>query len=134
MELKPLNIHSAMMDPPTMRASSLDSASPELREAAEGFEAVFLHTLLKQMRASSDVLAPEDSPFSTANQGVFRDLYDQHMGKVMADRSSLGIAEMLAKQLGGQNRTSVDAALDELKVSQIGLNTSVLSPLNGTDL
>ncbi len=42
-----------------------------LHEVAGQFEAMFLQMVLRQMRSSSDVLAAEDNPFSSKEQGVF---------------------------------------------------------------
>ncbi len=71
----------------------------ELETVAKQFEAMFLQLVLRQMRSSSDVMADEDSPFSSKQQSVFRDMYDGQMSVEMAKKQSAGIADMLVKQL-----------------------------------
>ncbi len=70
-----------------------------LETVAKQFEAMFLQLVLRQMRSSSDVMADEDSPFSSKQQSVFRDMYDGQMSVEMAKKQSAGIADMLVKQL-----------------------------------
>ncbi|WP_428775202.1 rod-binding protein [Vibrio sp.] len=78
------------------------SSDPQqaLETVAGQFEAMFLQMVLRQMRSSSDVLADKDSPFSSKNQGVFRDMFDGQLAIEMSGKQQAGIAEMLVKQLG----------------------------------
>ncbi len=92
-----------------------------LAVVAEQFEAMFLQMVLRQMRNSSDVLADEDSPFASQQQGVFRDMYDGQLAINMAKKQNSGIADMLVKQLGNsfdasqfENRGHLQAANDSL--------------------
>ncbi|GAB6261745.1 rod-binding protein [Photobacterium sp. CCB-ST2H9] len=94
-----------------------------LHEVAGQFEAMFLQMVLRQMRSSSDVLAAEDSPFSSKEQGVFRDFYDGQMAMEMAKRQSAGIADMLVKQLGPK-----EAMDTKLNRDQIAANNASLMP------
>lgn len=71
-----------------------------LEKVAGQFEAMFLQLVLRQMRSSSDVLADEDSPFSSQQQGVFRDMYDGQLAIEMEKKNNAGIADMLVRQLG----------------------------------
>ncbi|GLT16384.1 flagellar protein [Vibrio zhanjiangensis] len=74
--------------------------SPQALEKVAGqFEAMFLQMVLRQMRTSSDVLADKDNPFSSQQQGVFRDMYDGQLAIEMAKKQHAGIADMLIKQL-----------------------------------
>lgn len=72
-----------------------------LEAAAEGFEAMFLQMVLKSMRNGADALADPDSPLSSAQQDVFRDLYDGQLASILAARGDVGLAEAIEKQLGG---------------------------------
>lgn len=90
-----------------------------LKEVAGQFEAIFLQLVLRQMRSSSDVLADEDSPFSSQQYGVFRDMHDGQLAIEMAGKQNAGIAEMLVQQLG----SSVAAAND----GQMAKNTEARS-------
>lgn len=71
-----------------------------LEVVAEQFEAMFLQMVLRQMRSSSDVLADENSPFASQQQGVFRDMYDGQLAINMSKKQHSGIADMLVQQLG----------------------------------
>ena len=66
-----------------------------LEAVAGQFEAMFLQMVLRQMRSSSDVIADKDSPFSSQQQGVFRDMYDGQLAIELAKKQNSGIANML---------------------------------------
>ncbi|PFG57721.1 flagellar protein FlgJ [Vibrio sp. ES.051] len=70
-----------------------------LEVVAGQFEAMFLQMVLRQMRSSSDVLADKDSPFSSQQQGVFRDMHDGQLAMELAKKQGSGIANMLIQQL-----------------------------------
>ncbi|MGL4859221.1 MAG: rod-binding protein [Enterobacteriaceae bacterium] len=83
------------------------SAAPEgrikpqnLEQAAVQFEALFLRTMLKQMRKTADAISDEDSPFNSRQQRVMRDLYDDELAQTLASQRSSGIADLLVQQLG----------------------------------
>ncbi|OPH52815.1 rod-binding protein [Vibrio campbellii] len=75
-----------------------------LEVVAGQFEAMFLQMVLRQMRSSSDVLADKDSPFSSQQQGVFRDMYDGQLAMELAKKQNSGIANMLIQQLSPSMR------------------------------
>ena len=75
-----------------------------LEVVAGQFEAMFLQMVLRQMRSSSDVLADEDSPFASQQQGVFRDMYDGQLAMELAKKQNSGIANMLIQQLSPSMR------------------------------
>ncbi|CAM3118729.1 rod-binding protein [Vibrio neptunius] len=82
-----------------MNIKNSNEQGAALETVAGQFEAMFLQMVLRQMRSSSDVLADEDSPFSSQQQGVFRDMYDGQLAIEMAKKQHSGISEMLIKQL-----------------------------------
>lgn len=97
--------------------------SPEaLKEVAGQFEAMFLQMVLRQMRSSSDVLADEDSPFSSQQHGVFRDMHDGQLSIELAKKQNSGIADMLVKQLGPAQttRSNQEVQFDAARVQTIG--------------
>ncbi|MGR5131070.1 rod-binding protein [Vibrio alfacsensis] len=83
-----------------------------LEAVAGQFEAMFLQMVLRQMRSSSDVLAHKDSPFSSQQQGVFRDMYDGQLAIELARKQNSGIAKMLVQQLSPSMR---EVAFDPLR-------------------
>ena len=79
------------------------------------FEALFLQTVLKQMRSASDVLAPEDSPLSSNKQGAFRDMHDQTVAQSLAGQGQVGIAAMIERQLDPEKAGEAAKALREMR-------------------
>ncbi|PSW03536.1 rod-binding protein [Photobacterium lipolyticum] len=72
-----------------------------LEQAAGQFEAVFLQTVLKHMRQASDAMQDEeDGVFNSRQQKFYRSMHDSQIAVEMSHKQSLGIADMLVKQLG----------------------------------
>lgn len=69
-----------------------------LKKAAQQFEAIFLRQMISSMRSAS---LGEDLLGSTASD-QFRDMADARTADSMAEKGSLGIAEMLMKQFGAK--------------------------------
>lgn len=79
------------------------NARPQnLAEAANQFEAMFLRTLLSQMRSASTALN-QDSLFNSKQQTMLRELYDDQLANHLAAQGSAGISRLILAQLGGQN-------------------------------
>lgn len=68
----------------------------KLREAANEFEAIFVQQMLETMRKTS--LEANLIPKSEGEK-VFQSMLDEHYSKVMAKTGSLGLGEMIYKQL-----------------------------------
>ncbi len=66
------------------------------------FEAVFMRTLLQQMRKAAEVLAADDDPFNSKQQRMMRDFYDDKLASTLASQRSSGIANLLIQQLGSK--------------------------------
>lgn len=85
-------------------ANTLDDAAmakrdKELKEACEGFEAMFLNMMYRQMRAT----VPEDPLFGESHgQKIFQDMRDDELMKKVAAGGGIGIADMMYKQLKPQ--------------------------------
>ena len=70
--------------------------SPEIRKVAREFESVFLHLLLKSMRAT----VREGKLLGGGRGGaLFSDLFDQ--GVARSAGGGLGLADMLVRRYGG---------------------------------
>lgn len=72
-----------------------------LEQASEQFEALFLRSMLKEMRKASDVMG-EDNPFNSKQQRMMRDFYDDKLAGQLASQRSTGIAQMIVNQLSPQ--------------------------------
>lgn len=86
------------MNPITSVAPATDPAGiqrrEKLTEAAHAFEAVFLRQMIGSMRQAS--LGDDILGSSASDQ--FRDMADARTADAMAERGTLGIAQMLLKQ------------------------------------
>lgn len=82
-----------------------------LRAAAQQFEAIFMNMLFKGMRAANKVFEDEENPFSSKDVEFFQDMLDNQMASEMSSQGSLGLADLMVKQLspgGTTNHTPAD--------------------------
>lgn len=94
-------IHS---QPPVLPGDITGQVKPQdLQQAAEQFEAMFLRSLLQQMRKASEALV-DDNPFDSKQQRMMRDFYDDKLAYQLASQRSSGIAQMIIAQLGPQTQ------------------------------
>ncbi len=90
-----------------LRAAADQRDPAVLREVAGQFEALFLQSMLKNMRQSS--LA--DPIFGSSGQhDMYQEMMDQQLSLEMAGGRGIGLADMLVRQLGGAVGTSVPSA------------------------
>lgn len=80
-----------------------------LQTASQQFEALFLQTVLKHMRQASDALREEeDGLFNSRQQTFYRDMLDGQLAVELSRQQSLGIADMLTRQLSQKNTVKTD--------------------------
>ena len=82
--------------------SQTDSRPKDLRAAAEQFEAMFIHQLLKQARSAKladDILGSEAGD-------TYTEMLDQERAKQLSTKINLGIAEALVLQFSGRAKSS----------------------------
>ncbi|WP_340679512.1 flagellar assembly peptidoglycan hydrolase FlgJ [Paraglaciecola sp.] len=84
----------------TLRRAAQSGDKAALVEAAKQFEGIFLQMMLKSMRKAQDVLADEESPFNSEQVKFYRDMHDQQLANDLAANGSVGLAEIIVKQLG----------------------------------
>ncbi len=89
--------------PPIELAPSSRPDATRIDQAAREFEGVFAQMMIKSMRDASF----GDALFPGENQ-LYRDLYDQKLAKSLTDGQGLGLAKVIARQLGGDGGDSVD--------------------------
>ncbi|MGU3415854.1 rod-binding protein [Enterobacteriaceae bacterium C23F] len=101
-----------------------------LEQASEQFEALFLRSMLKEMRKASDVIG-EDNPFNSKQQRMMRDFYDDKLAGQLASQRSTGIAQMIVNQLSPQAAAPLkeDRAMVALQQHPQELNTPVVPVL-----
>ncbi len=84
------------------KEANSESKQAALQEAAQQFEAIFMKMLLKSMRKAQEVLE-SDSPFNSQSTKFYRDMHDQQMAVELSSQGSLGLTELIVRQLGGDN-------------------------------
>ena len=69
-----------------------DRATPEMRQAAEGLEAIFTEEMMKAMRGTV-----EKSEFSLRNSAsdIYQGMLDQEYADIAARQNSLGLSEQI---------------------------------------
>ena len=72
------------------------SEEDKLKEACQGFEAIFVHQMLKTMRQAT----MDGGLIKKSNaEKIFTDMLDQEMAEIQSKTSRNGIADMLFEQL-----------------------------------
>jgi len=89
-----------------------DDKKAALQEAAQQFEGIFMQMLLKSMRQAEDVLA-SDSPFNSESTKFYRDMLDQQMSVDFSNNGSLGLTDLIVRQLGGDTGDYMPASVFE---------------------
>ncbi|GLX83663.1 flagellar assembly peptidoglycan hydrolase FlgJ [Thalassotalea eurytherma] len=82
------------------KADDQASKDQALETAAKQFEAIFMQMLLKSMRSAQEVLE-SDSPFNSQNAKFYRDMHDQQLALELSNNGSLGLSDLIVRQLGG---------------------------------
>ncbi|GLX84642.1 peptidoglycan hydrolase FlgJ [Thalassotalea loyana] len=82
------------------KADDKASKDQALETAAKQFEAIFMQMLLKSMRSAQEVLE-SDSPFNSQNAKFYRDMHDQQLALELSNNGSLGLSDLIVRQLGG---------------------------------
>ena len=77
-----------------LRASARSDAGGSLEEVASQFESMFIHMMLKSMRATT-----QGDPLLGSGGRMFTQMFDQQLSLEMARTGSFGLAEVLVRQL-----------------------------------
>lgn len=81
-----------------LKVQAQNNAKEALPEAAKQFEGIFLQSMLKSMRMGQHFLE-ESSPFRGKDRETFQDMLDAQYASTIANSKSVGLADMLAKQM-----------------------------------
>jgi flagellar protein FlgJ len=84
------------------RSGDGEAKKEALTEAAQQFEAIFMKMLLASMRKAQEVLE-SDSPFNSQSTKFYRDMHDQQMAVELSSNGSLGLTDLIVRQLGGDS-------------------------------
>jgi len=111
------------------KASDSESKEAALETAAKQFEAIFMQMLMKSMRKAEDVLA-SDSPLNSESTKFYRDMHDQQMSLELSNNGSLGLSELIVRQLGGDSEnftphTFLRTDIESTRAKSIQTNSNV---------
>lgn len=96
------NVHD-MSSINSLRSAANTNDPDALKEAAHQFEAIFVQMLLKSMRKAQDAISDKDSPFNSQQVKFYRDMHDQQLATDLASGGSLGLADIIVRQLGNHD-------------------------------
>ena len=91
----------------TLRSAAENNDPAVLREVAGQFEALFLQTMMKNMREASlaEPLFGQSDSFE-----MFQEMQDKQLALEMSSGRGIGLAEMIVRQLGGETRAPGSSA------------------------
>lgn len=78
-----------------LRRKATSDAPAALKEVGKHFEALFIQMMLQSMRQAS----PGDPLFGGKEGELYRDLFDKQISMNMASKGTLGLADIIVKQL-----------------------------------
>lgn len=101
-------------------------------EVAQQFEALFIQSMLKSMRAAS----PGDSLTSNDQMKMYQDMMDKQMALDMSKGRGIGIADIIERQLAPQGTSSKEPAKDSDKQQALNFASRLwrTAPTNTTEL
>ncbi len=79
-----------------LSSASISTERLELREAAEGFEAIMIRKMLESARASSFA---EDTPLTGGGKQQFEKMLDEHYADTASQSGAFGFARSIEEQL-----------------------------------
>ena len=97
-----------------LKAQARQDAKGALRETAQQFEALFLQMMMKSMREA--IVKSDESEDS--GKATFEGMFDREVSVQMAKRNTVGLADMLVKNMP-QTETPSTAALLEARSAAI---------------
>ncbi|WP_435946147.1 flagellar assembly peptidoglycan hydrolase FlgJ [Dryocola sp. BD586] len=81
-----------------LKRTAKEDPQQGLKAAAKQMEGLFVQMMLKSMRDAS----LKGGLFNTQQSEMFTSMYDQQISQSIAERGSLGLADVLVKQMGGE--------------------------------
>lgn len=96
----------------SLKAKARNDQQAALETVAQEFEQLFMNMMLKSMRQASDVLAPE-SPFNSGDVKFYQEMLDQQLTLELSQQGSIGLADIIVRQLSRQPIPAVAPGLDD---------------------
>ncbi|MDU6925653.1 flagellar assembly peptidoglycan hydrolase FlgJ [Franconibacter helveticus 513] len=88
-----------------LKAKAGQDPKGNIKEVARQMEGVFVQMMLKSMREA----LPKDGLFSSDQTRLYTSMYDQQIAQQMTAGKGLGFADVLVKQMGGEQAAEPDA-------------------------
>jgi flagellar protein FlgJ len=105
-----------------LSAPGKNKTNEEIKSLAHQFESIFVHQLLKSMRST----VQKSGLFDSHATQMYESLYDEEMAKLMTEKRSIGLADIVYKDLVRLE--------DIIKKVQPMSGTSVQGPTKTIDL
>ena len=83
----------------------------ELMSLAHQFESIFIHQVLKSMRST----IPKSGLLESHATRMYESMHDQEMANLMSEKRSIGLAEMIYKDLVRLEKKSTQASPEDNK-------------------
>lgn len=91
----------------SLRADAQADSEQAIAPVARQFEALFLQMMLKSMRDA----VPEGGLFDSQGGELYREMHDKQLSVTLAEQGGIGLADTIARQLGGRALTEQGAEL-----------------------
>lgn len=120
------NVNSNVMDIQnldSLRKGALNNDKGALLEVAKQFESLFTNMLMKSMREANAAFET-DSPMNNSYTQFYRDMQDKQMASDMSQTGSMGLADVIVRQLSNDGgnympASSLNGDSDPLKQLQV---------------
>ncbi|QUM88162.1 flagellar assembly peptidoglycan hydrolase FlgJ [Moritella sp. 36] len=106
------NVSSNVLDThnlDSLRKSALNNDEAALKEVAKQFESLFTNMLMKSMRDANTAFETE-SPMNNNYTQFYRDMQDKQMAADMSQSGSMGLADVIVKQLSNNGGNYMPAS------------------------
>jgi len=106
------NVNSNVLDThnlDSLRKRALGNDETALKEVAKQFESLFTNMLMKSMREANAAFET-DSPMNNNYTQFYRDMQDKQMAADMSQTGSLGLADVIVKQLSNNGGNYMPAS------------------------
>ena len=100
-ELQSADVYTDFSGLASLKRLARDNKDAAIGKVAKQFEAMFLQMMLKSMRQASF----GDPLFDSQQSKFYQDMYDQQLALSLSEGPGIGLADTLARQLGGHPTT-----------------------------
>jgi len=95
-----------------MRAGARKNSDETIEKVAKQFEGIFLQMALQSMRKANEAFKT-DGFFNSDSTEFYNSMYDQQLSLTLAQNKSVGLADVLVRQLSNQHVPSAAISSDK---------------------